>query len=183
MIRITVAMLKIIFIYGIISGAIVIGTMIFGLLSSGGQGFFASEYFGYLMMLIALSMIFVGIKRYRDLELGGVIKFLPALGLGLAIAAIAGLIYVCVWEIYLFSTDYVFIDDFTSVMIEAKKAEGLSGAALDKLVTEMDDMKANYAKPYIRLPMTFMEIFPVGLIISLLSAALLRNPKLFPAKV
>lgn len=182
MIKITIAMLKIIVIYGILSGAIVIGTMIFGLLSSGGQGFFASEYFGYLMMLIALSMIFVGIKRYRDLELGGVIKFLPALGLGLAIAAIAALVYVAVWEIYLFNTNYVFIDDFTSVMIEAKKAEGLSGAALDKLVTEMDDMKANYAKPYIRLPMTFLEIFPVGLIISLLSAALLRNPKLLPAK-
>ncbi len=182
MIKITITMLKIIVIYGVISGAIVIGTMLVGLLSSGGQGFFASEYFGYLTMLIALSMIFIGIKRCRDLELGGVIRFLPALGLGLAIAAIASIIYVCVWEIYLFSTDYVFIDEFTSAMIEAKKAEGLSGVALDNLVSEMENMKANYAKLYIRLPMTFMEIFPVGLIISLLSAALLRNPNLLPAK-
>ncbi|MEP2103918.1 MAG: DUF4199 domain-containing protein [Parasphingorhabdus sp.] len=173
---------KIAIIYGLISGAIVIGTMMIGLLSSGGQGFFASEYFGYLMMLIALSMIFVGIKRYRDLELGGVIKFLPALGFGLAIATIAAMVYVCVWEIYLFNTDYVFIEEYTSTMVEAKKAEGLSGAALDQLVVEMEDMKANYAKPYIRLPMTFLEIFPVGLIISLLSAGLLRNPKLLPAK-
>ncbi|WP_422345893.1 DUF4199 domain-containing protein [Parasphingorhabdus sp.] len=182
MTRITIAMLKIILVYGVISGGIVIGTMMLGLLTSGGQGFFASEYFGYLMMLIALSMIFIGIKRYRDLELGGVIKFLPAFGFGLAIAAIAGLIYVCVWEIYLFSTDYAFIHEYTSGLIEAKKAEGLSGDALDKFVSEMEDMRTSYAKPYIRLPMTFMEIFPVGLIISLLSASLLRNPKLLPAK-
>jgi len=182
MIRLTVTMFKIILIYGVISGFIVIGTMIFGLLSSGGKGFFSSEYFGYLMMLIALSMIFVGIKRYRDLELGGVIKFLPALSVGLAIAVIAGVIYVGVWEIYLFNTNYVFIDEFTSVMVEAKQAEGLSGAALDKLIAEMEEMKADYAKPYIRLPMTFLEIFPVGVIISLLSAALLRNPKLLPPR-
>ncbi len=30
--------------------------------------------------------------------------------------------------------------------------------------------------------MTFLEIFPVGLIIALLSAALLRNPKVMPAR-
>lgn len=175
-------MFKIAFIYGGISGLIVISTMLIGILSSEGGGFFASEYFGYLIMFIALSMIFIGIKRYRDLERGGVIGFLPALGVGLAISAIAGLIYICVWEIYLFSSDYMFIENYTAAMIEAKKAEGLSGAALDGFVAEMDTMKANYAKPYFRLPMTFLEIFPVGLIISIFSAALLRNSKILPAK-
>ncbi|GAA0488205.1 DUF4199 domain-containing protein [Parasphingorhabdus litoris] len=175
-------MTKIALIYGILSGTIVIGTIILGLASSDGNDFAGSEFFGYLIMIIALSMIFIGVKRYRDQQLGGVIKFLPALGLGLAISVVAGIIYVCAWEIYLFSTNYTFIDSYTAMMIEARKADGLSGAALDSFVAEMEDLKANYGVSYIRIPITFLEIFPVGLIISLLSAALLRNPKLLPAK-
>ncbi len=175
-------MLKISVVYGVLSGTIVILSMLLGIISSEGQGFYASEYFGYLIMLVALSMIFVGIKRYRDLHLGGVIKFLPGFGLGLAISAIAGAIYVFVWEIYLFNTDFAFINEYTAGLIEAKKAEGVTGAALDKVIAEAEELKVNYAKPYIRLPMTFIEIFPVGLIISLISAVLLRNPKLLPAK-
>jgi hypothetical protein len=61
-------------------------------------------------------------------------------------------------------------------MLAAKKAEGLSGAAYDALVAEMAQMTKNYANPLFRMPMTFIEIFPVGLLVALVSAALLRNP-------
>ena len=173
-------MRKIALTYGIISGTIVILTMMLGLLASESGSFFSGEVFGYLTMLIALSMIFFGIKRYRDQELGGVIKFLPALGLGVAIAAIAGVMYVFIWEMYLLSTDYAFIHDYTAGIIEKARADGTSGPALDKIIAEMDEMKANYAKPWFRLPITFSEIFPVGLLISLISATLLRNPNILP---
>jgi len=156
--------------------------MMLGLFASDGQGFFSSEYFGYLIMLIALSMIFLGVKRYRDNYLGGVIRFLPALGMGVLISAIAGIMYVTVWEIYLASTDYAFINKYVADMIEAKKAAGAEGEELTKFIADREELKSNYAKPYFRLPMTFLEIFPVGLIVSLVSAALLRNPKLLPAR-
>ena len=42
-------------------------------------------------------------------------------------------------------------------------------------------MKIQYADPLFRLPITFLEIFPVGLLISLISAAILRNPGVLPA--
>ena len=60
-----------------------------------------SLWFGYLVMLVALSLIFVGVKRYRDSQCGGVINFGPAFVLGLAIAAVAALVYALVWESYL----------------------------------------------------------------------------------
>jgi hypothetical protein len=174
-------MWKIALVYGVVSGTIVILSMMLGILTSGGESFWSSEIFGYLIMLIALSMIFVGIRKYRDSELGGVIRFFPALGLGLAISVIAGFIYVFVWELYLISSDYRFIAEYAAGVIEARKAEGLSGAALDTLIADMEQLTDNYAKPWFRWPMTFLEIFPVGLLISLISAALLRNPKLLPA--
>lgn len=175
-------MKKIALIYGAIAGAIVISVIAFGLATSEGGDFSGSHAFGYLIMLLGLSLIFFGIKRYRDRDLGGVIKFMPAFVLGLAIAAVAGVVYTAVWEIYLASSDYAFINDYTTGVIEAKKASGVTGAELEKLISDMENMKATYAKPYFRLPMTFLEIFPVGLIVSLISAALLRNPKILPAR-
>ncbi len=175
-------MLKTAFFYGAVSGAVTIAVMTAGIAFSGGEGTGASHAFGYLVMLIALSMIFIAVKRYRDRELGGVIKFRPAFLLGLAIAAVAGVFYVAGWEIYLAATDYAFMDQYAAAAIEAKRAAGVTGPSLDAFIADMQAMTENYANPLFRLPITFIEIFPIGLIIALASAALLRNPKLFPAR-
>ena len=175
-------MQKIAITYGILSGTITIATLILALVVSDGGSFLSSELFGYLTMLVALSMIFIGIKRYRDQELGGVIRFLPAFAMGLAIAVIAGLVYTLVWELYSISTDYAFIDSYVNGAIEAKRAAGLTGDRLAQEIAALEEMRTNYGKFYIRMPMTFLEIFPVGLVIALLSAALLRNPKILPTR-
>lgn len=172
--------MKYILIFGALSGAIIIAVMMLGILADGG-GFFASEYFGYLVMLVALSLIFVGVKRYRDVEQGGVIRFVPAFGIGLGIAAVAGIIYVATWEVYLASTDYAFMDEYVAASIRGLEAEGVTGAAYDRQVAELENMRAQYGNPLFRLPITFFEVFPVGLLVALVSAALLRNPKLLPA--
>jgi hypothetical protein len=175
-------MLRTALVFGSIAGLIVITLILAGLTLAHGKSHFTSYWFGYLVMIVALSMIFVGIKRYRDNELGGVIKFLPAFGLGLAIAAVAGVIYVAVWEGYLAASGYHFMDSYVAGIIASKKAQGLSGAALAAEITELNAMKVQYANPLFRLPMTFLEIFPVGFIIALISAALLRFPRVLPAR-
>ncbi len=175
-------MLRISLIYGAIAGLVIIVVLIAGLTVLSGEHFITTEWFGYLTMIVALSAIFLGIKRHRDEALGGVIKFLPALALGLGIAVVAGVIYTLVWEIYLASSGYHFMDSYVAGVIAAKKAHGLSGPALAAAIAEMNAMKAQYDNPLYRLPMTFLEIFPVGLIIALLSAAVLRNPRVLPAR-
>jgi len=175
-------MLKTAIRFGVPAGIMGIGAIILGLALSGGTGFLASVQFGFLTMLVGLSLIFIGIKRYRDRELGGTIKFISALILGIAIAAVAGIAYTVIWEVYQFSLGYPFIDQYTAGLIDAKKAQGIDGPALDALIAEMEELKANYAKPYFRWPMTFIEIFPVGLIVAVISAATLRNPNILPAR-
>jgi hypothetical protein len=178
-------MTNIIFLFGTFAGLIVIGVMIAFIVASGGEPDMAdnSLLFGYTTMIVALSMIFFGVKRYRDRDLGGVIKFIPAFLMGLAIAAVAGIIYVAGWEVYMSATDGSYMKAYMDHYIAGEKAKGLSGAALDKLVTEMNEMMTAYNTnmPY-RMGITFMEIFPVGVIIALISAALLRNPKMLPAR-
>lgn len=174
-------MIRIAFIYGAIAGAVAIAAIIAGFFlgadhGAGGMGL------GYLIMIIALSMIFLGVKRHRDRNLGGMIKFGQALGMGLLIAAVAGIFYAIGWEAYLAATDYSFMPTYVDSIIESKREAGLSGDALAAEIAKLEQLKANYTNPLFRLPMTFIEIFPVGLVIALITAALLRNPKFLPAR-
>ena len=178
-------MTNIIFLYGTMAGMIVIGVMIAVIIAAGGEPEMNdnSLFIGYLTMIVALSMIFFGVKRYRDRDLGGVIKFVPAFLMGLAIAVVAGVIYVAGWEVYMAATDGSYMKAYMDHYIAGEKAKGLAGPAFDKLVAEMNAMMADYNSnmPY-RMSLTFMEIFPVGVIVALISAALLRNSKLLPAR-
>ena len=178
-------MTNIIFLYGTMAGMVVIGVMIAVIIAAGGNPEMNdnSLFIGYLTMIVALSMIFFGVKRYRDRDLGGVIKFSPAFLMGLAIAVVAGVIYVAGWEVYMAATKGAYMNAYIDHYIAGEKAKGLAGPALDKLVAEMNTMMTAYNTnmPY-RMGMTFMEIFPVGVIVALISAALLRNSKLLPAR-
>jgi hypothetical protein len=140
-----------------------------------------SVWFGYLVMLAALSLTFVGVKRYRDVECGGIIRFWRALGLGLAMALVAGLIYAAGWEIFIAASGYDFIADYSRSMVENMRAEGAAQAAIDAKVAELGEMAKMYNNPALRVAMIFAEIFPVGLLVALVSAALLRNPRMLPA--
>jgi hypothetical protein len=137
---------------------------------------------GYLLMLIALSTVFVAIKRHRDADLGGVIRFWPAFGLGLGISFVAGVLYVLSWETALAITHLDFASSYSNAMIAEQQAKGVSPEALAKFTTEMQQFKVQYANPLYRLPMTFAEIFPVGVLVSLVSAGLLRNTRFLPAR-
>jgi hypothetical protein len=175
-------MARIALVYGTLAGVVVIACIIVLLAATNGLGHAGSEWLGYLVMIVALTMIFFGVKRYRDRERGGVIKFLPAFFLGLSIAIVAGIAYVASWEAYLAISGRDFIAEYTAAVIEAERAKGVTGPALDAQVAAMQALKVQYANPLFRLPMTFLEIFPVGLIVALISAVLLRNPKVLPAR-
>ena len=174
-------MVRYAFIYGAIGGAVAATVLTLGI-ASGSSNHTTSLWFGYLVMLVALSLIFVGVKRYRDVECGGVIRFGRAFGLGVAIAAVAAIIYALVWESYLQISGYDFMADYTKSVLKGMQAEGASAAAIEAQAAEMNAMAESYKNPLFRVPLTFIEIFPVGLLIALISAALLRNPKMLPAR-
>lgn len=168
-------------IYGTISGAIAASVLTISI-ASNLSNHTTSLWFGYLVMLVALSLILVGVKRYRDVECGGVIRFGRAFGLGVAIAVVAGLIYALVWETYLQVSGYDFMADYTKSILDGMRAEGAAPAAIEAKAAEMNAMAESYKNPLFRIPLTFIEIFPVGFVVALISAALLRNPKMLPAR-
>ena len=171
-------MTRIILVYGILAGAITIASIILGILLHAPH----AEWLGYLIMLVALSLIFMGVKRYRDGPRGGVVRFGEAFGVGLGIAAVASVMYVLGWELYLWATNYSFITSYAQSVIAAKKAAGASPRELATVAAEMGAMVKQYANPLNRMGMTIMEILPVSVAVALLSAGVLRFSKVLPAR-
>lgn len=169
-------------IYGLPAGFVIVGTALAAVMTMGQSHLLGSEYFGYLVMLLSLTLIFVGVKRYRDVEQGGVIRFVPALKMGLGIALVAAAVYIIVWEIYLAATGYRFMDDYLAHIASRRQAAGVPAAEIAREIAGWEGMRTGYDNPLIRIPMTFAEIFPVGLFVALVSAALLRNPRVLPAR-
>lgn len=175
-------MQRIILTFGVAAGLLVAVPMCL-MVANSEHGSAAQSYFaGYLVMLLALSLVFFGVKRLRDRELGGVIRFVPALLAGLGISAVASVIYVIGWEITLAVTDFAFIDSYSNAAVDAARAKGASAAEIATVMAQMEEFRRQYANPFFRLPMTFVEIFPVGILVSVISAALLRNSRLLPAR-
>jgi hypothetical protein len=136
----------------------------------------------YLIMLVALSMVFVGIKQYRDRVQGGVIRFWGAFLLGLGISAVAGVLYVLGWEICMAFGKFDFAAWYAQAIVEGARAGGASPAQLAQASIEAREFLASYANPLVRMSYTFIEIFPVGVLVSLISAAILRNSRVLPAR-
>jgi hypothetical protein len=169
--------------FGVIAGLLVGIPMIAFMVSLPADGHgLASMVQTYLVMLVALSMVFVGVKQYRDKALGGVIPFAPALGLGLAISAVAGVFYAIAWEISQVFMSFDFIGVYSKGMVESVRDAGGNPEAIAQAEQRARQLVERYSNPFFRVPMTFLEIFPVGVLVSLVSAALLRNRLFLPAR-
>ncbi|CAM3065377.1 hypothetical protein SPAN111604_01955 [Sphingomonas antarctica] len=168
-------MARTIFIYGLVAGVLTLTLVGVGAGILGFDHGVEGMVWGYVSMVVGLSVMFVGVRRYAEAHgpLTFVQAFLPAFG----IFVFAGLIYVVGWEAYLAATHYTFAEEFASQTVAAKVAEGATAAELVKLEADMAHFKLQYANPLFRLPMTFLEIAPIGLILSLLAGFAMRTPR------
>ena len=131
---------------------------------------------GFSAMVVAFSFIFVGIKNYRDKQNGGIITFGKGFLIGFLISLIASTLYVITWgvEFHFFMPD--FMDKYSSMQVKQIHASGISGAALEKALKSIESANDNYNhNPFFFAMYTYMEILPVGILITLISALILRR--------
>jgi len=168
-------MKKSIIIHGLIGGCISILGFFFMELYNGNSHNDISMMVGYASMLAAFSLIFVAIKNYRDKQNGGVISFGTAFKNGLLIALVTSTVYVVAWLIYFtyFSPD--FMEKYAQATLSAMAKEGKSAAEIQKQAAEMKEFAEMYKNPLINAAVTYTEILPVGIIVSLLAAFILKK--------
>jgi hypothetical protein len=172
-------MKKNIIIYGVIAGIVVsilmITTTNYVSHCNGNVDYTTSMLIGYASMLLAFSLVFVGIRNYRDKFNEGAIEFGTAFKIGITIVLIASTIYVLAWLIDYFYFIPDFMDKFSAHMLDQLKASGASQIEIDKQAKAMADMAASYKNPFFNAMMTYVEILPVGLIVTIISSLILKK--------
>lgn len=129
---------------------------------------------GFAGMLVGFATIFLALEKYKK-ENGGVLSFIDGLKIGAIIALIGSLSYTVVWMIEFQFVFPDFMDKFAAKQIEQLNASNLDPAVLAEQIKKMQEMAENYKNPYYRFGMTLMEILPIGIIITLLAAIILRK--------
>jgi hypothetical protein len=173
-------MRRIVIFYGLIAG--VLSTLVLLVLiytwEKEALSFEFGEYAGYASMLVALSMVFFGIKSFRDNQKSHAINFWKGAQIGLLITLIASFFYATAWEVYL-QVNPGFLDEFTSTYTEHHigrlTQKGASPEEIDQATSTMAQMKELYKNPLSRFLLALVEIIPIGIIVTLVSAAILRR--------
>jgi hypothetical protein len=138
-------------------------------------GFDYGAYVGYSAMVAAFLFVFFGIKSYRDKELGGRITFTRALGAGLLMTLISSLFYVVTWEFVYFNLTPNFADRYSAYAVDKARRSGASAEQLAQTEKQMAELKVLLDQPLMNAAMTFVEPLPVGVVMTLVSAAALRK--------
>lgn len=169
-------MKKIIWVCGIIAGLISVS---WGVLSEnflgGSVSYNMAVFCGYAAMVLGFSLIYIGVKSYRDNQNGGVITFSQALKISLLITAVASTVYVVIWVIDF----YCFIPDFSRHFLDWTRAQMVaqhkSAAEIQKQLDDLATSLRDYRKPLKLVSMTYIEIVPVGIVVSLIASFILKN--------
>jgi hypothetical protein len=170
-------MKKTILTFGLISGAVSSLMMVATVPFVDRIGFDRGAVIGYTAIVLSFLLVFFGIRSYRDNVGNGQITFTKGFAVGISITLISCAFYVLTWEILYYNFLPDFMDKYGAHIIGKLKASGASDAAIQAQLQQLNKYKELYANPLINAAMTFIEPFPVGLAITLVSAAILRRKR------
>ena len=173
-------MKKTVLTFGLISGAISSLLMVATVPFAHKIGFGKALVVGYTTMVLSFLLVYFGIRSYRDNAGNGHITFGKAFAVGICITLISCAFYVATWEVLYFNFMPDFLDEYNTHIVEKMKASGASATAVEAKLDELKKFKEMYANPFFNAAMTFIEPFPVGLLITLLSAAILKRKRQAP---
>lgn len=142
---------------------------------NGTIGFDKSELVGYSAMVIAFLLVFFGIRSYREEVGGGAISFGKAFQVGILVTLVACAVYVLCWEIVYWGFIPDFAEQYNAHALAKLQRSGATEAAIRAAQEQMVTFARLYKNPLFNIGITFLEVFPVGLIVTLISAAILRR--------
>lgn len=169
-------MKKIVWTFGLISGA-VMAVFMSATLPFANALSDHSLILGYTGIVAGFLLVYFGVRSYRDNVLQGTIGFGRALTVGLLIATIGSLCYVATWEVMYYKFMPDFYSKYAQAMVNDARKSGKSDVEIAKMQTSMDEMAKSAENPVWVAATTFLEPFPVGLVIALISAGILRRKR------
>ena len=169
-------MKRIVLVCGVIAGILSVLWPIISIAKSGPDiNFDGGMIYGYASMILAFSLIFVAIRNFRDKHNMGVISFGKAFRIGLYISLIASTIYVVAWLIDYFYFVPDFNEKYTAHVLNKLKAGGASVTEINSEAKKMAEFSDLYKNPLFAALITYLEILPVGLLVSVIAALILKR--------
>jgi Protein of unknown function (DUF4199) len=168
-------MKKVVITFGLLSGAVSAAMMSATMPFAEAIGFDRMLVVGYTAIVISFLFVYFGIRSYRDNVLGGLISFGKGFQAGILITLISCFVYVAAWLVVNYTLIPDFADKYSAYLVEDQRAQGASQAEIDTVVAQGEQMKEMLANPLINAAVAFTEPFPVGLLISVISAAVLKK--------
>src|ERR1700734_1754078 len=168
-------MKKTVLTFGLIAGLMMSVLMDGSVVLAGKTGAGHSLVLGYANMVASFLLVYFGIRSYRDNTLAGQISFGRAFACGILIALITTVCYVAMGEVLYFKFMPHFMDSYFAAQIHKVQSSGLDPATTAAQVAAIQRSEQLYQNPLVNMAYTFMEPLPVGLIITLISAAILRR--------
>jgi uncharacterized protein DUF4199 len=167
---------KIVWTFGLIAGGVLSAMMLITMpFEASFEG--VAEIVGYTTMVLAFLLIFFGVRSYRDTVGGGSVSFGRALAIGALITTVSSLCYVATWELIYFKFAPTMAARFDAVAIEKAKRGAASPEEAQRKTAETQRFLSLYKNPFINSAITFLEPLPVGIVIALVSAGVLRRKR------
>lgn len=170
-------MKKTVLVFGLISGALMTIFMFATLPFVDRIGMDRMLFVGYTGIVLAFMLVFFGIRSYRENIGGGTITFGRAFAVGILIALISSVCYVIAWQIFYHAFMPDFFEKYSAHVIEKARASGATPAEIQAQARELEWGIALYKKPIFHILFVFLEPFPVGLLITFISALILRKKR------
>lgn len=168
-------MKRIVLTFGLIAGAVLSIMMAATAPFAEQIGFDRSMVVGYASMVLAFLLIYFGVRSYRDNA--GWVSFGRAFGIGLLITAVASVCYVATWEIVYRTTARDFVAKYQAHALEKERSAGATETEMAERRAELERFARQYENPVYRAALTFIEPLPVGLVLALVTAGILRRPR------
>lgn len=167
---------KRILIFGLIAGVLSCIGYLMELLFDLNMSLEAGMAIGFASMLAGFSLIFVAIVKDRKDSLTTRYTFSRAFLIGLGVSFIASTIYVLVWMIYFEYGGEEFIDVYSAKAIAELKKGGFSPDVLQQKIEEQTQSMRTYkTNAFYRIGITYTEIFPIGLLVSIIAGLILKR--------
>jgi uncharacterized protein DUF4199 len=161
--------------FGLISGVMSSLMMLLTVPFMDRIGFDRGVIFGYTAIVLSFLLVFFGIRSYRENVAGGTLTFGRGFQVGILITLISCAFYVATWQLIYFKLAPGFFEKYQAYAIEKARTSGASEQELQATARQMQQFKAWYDNPFLNAAVTFVEPFPVGLGVTLISAAVLRR--------
>jgi hypothetical protein len=167
-------MKKTVLTFGLLSGVLSSGMMLATMPFMDRIGFDHGAVIGYTLIVASFLLVFFGVRSYREVN-GGTLSFGRGFTVGILITLISCVFYVATWELIYYKLAPGFMEKYSAYVIDTKRASGASQQEVEATTRQMAQFKEMYDKPWVNAALTFTEPFPIGLLVTLVSAGVLRK--------